>query len=49
MCVDGVQEGEYAADGVGEAVRAWEESSGKLQSAVDDLLKALKFVRFSEN
>jgi len=38
----GEGQGEYAADGLKEAVKVWEESSRKLQSKVDDLLKTLE-------
>jgi type I restriction enzyme M protein len=34
--------GEYAIDGLKEAVRAWEESSAELQTKIDDLLKTLE-------
>ena len=35
------EKGEYATNGLKEAVRAWEESSIQLQSTVDNLLKTL--------
>ncbi len=36
------EKGEYAADGLTEAVRAWEESSVKLQGAIENLLETLE-------
>jgi len=38
----GDEKGEYAADGLKAAVKAWEESSAELQEKVDGLLKTLK-------
>jgi hypothetical protein len=38
----GDEKGEYAADGLKAAVKAWEESSAELQSTVDNLLKTLE-------
>jgi type I restriction enzyme M protein len=38
----GDEKGEYAADGLKVAVKAWEESSAELQEKVDGLLKTLK-------
>ena len=36
------EQGEYAANGLRDAMRAWEESSIQLQSALDNLLKTLE-------
>jgi type I restriction enzyme M protein len=36
------EQGEYAANGLREAVKAWEESSMELQAKIDDLLKTLE-------
>jgi type I restriction enzyme M protein len=37
----GDEKGEYAADGLKEAVRAWNESSEDLDIAIDELVKSL--------
>jgi type I restriction-modification system DNA methylase subunit len=36
------EKGEYAANGLREAVRAWEKSSVELQGTVENLLKTLE-------
>ncbi len=36
------EKGEYAANGLKEAVKAWEESSAELHATIDDLLKTLE-------
>ncbi|MEW6405075.1 MAG: class I SAM-dependent DNA methyltransferase [Chloroflexota bacterium] len=38
----GDEKGEYAADGLKEAVKVWEESSAELQTKMNDLLKTLE-------
>lgn len=38
----GEARGEYAGNGLKEAVRAWEESSNRLQSSIGDLLERLE-------
>jgi hypothetical protein len=38
----GDEKGEYATNGLRNAVKAWEESSIQLSSTLDDLLKTLE-------
>jgi type I restriction enzyme M protein len=38
----GEERGEYATNGLKEVVKAWEESSNRLQSTMDDMLKTLE-------